>query len=150
MLDRNFTLLNFPLLRLQIFWKELQRLVYQCSKFFLRRAARPKPSGTAVHVSGHFGCAALCSHFQRQWASSRQQTHEDAKTYCISMSRTGSQQRVDRTSKTERYTASAFTNFNETTISKTTFVSEVPYRLVYKTHFFAPKLNIKRGGMSYT
>ncbi len=25
-----------------------------------------------------------------------------------------------------------------------------PYRLVYKTHFFAPKLNIKRGGASYT
>ena len=26
----------------------------------------------------------------------------------------------------------------------------VPYRLVYKTHFFAPKLNIKSGGASYT
>ncbi len=27
---------------------------------------------------------------------------------------------------------------------------EVPYRLVYKTHFFAPKVNIKREGASYT
>ncbi len=29
-------------------------------------------------------------------------------------------------------------------------VAYLPYRLVYKTHFFAPKLNIKRGGASYT
>ena len=28
--------------------------------------------------------------------------------------------------------------------------AKVPYRLVYKTHFFAPKLNIKSGGASYT